>query len=49
MALDQTPKALDDPIRRSILNLLKQRSMTVQEIVEHFPSRNPRFPGICPY
>lgn len=41
MALDQTLKALDDPIRRSILNLLKQRSMTVQEIVEHFSISQP--------
>ncbi len=36
MALDQTLKALNDPIRRAILSLLKQRSMSVQEIVDQF-------------
>lgn len=41
MALDQTLKALNDPIRRAILSLLKQRSMSVQEIVDQFSISQP--------
>ena len=36
MALQQTLKALSDPIRREILNMLKDRKMTAGEITEHF-------------
>ena len=37
MALQQTLKALSDPIRREILNLLKSGRMSAGEIVERFP------------
>ena len=37
MALQQTIKALADPIRREILNLLKNGRMSAGEISEHFP------------
>ena len=37
MALQQTIKALADPIRREILNLLKSGRMSAGEISEHFP------------
>ena len=38
MGLQQTLKALSDPIRREILNLLKKRRMP-----------RPRFRGICQF
>ena len=37
MALQQTLRALADPIRREILNLLKSGRMAAGEITEHFP------------
>lgn len=37
MALQNTLKALSDPIRRDILNLLKEGRMSAGDIVERFP------------
>ena len=37
MSLQNTLRALSDPIRREILNLLKGGRMSAGEIVEHFP------------
>lgn len=37
MGLQQTLKALADPIRRQILNLLKSGRMSAGEITSHFP------------
>lgn len=37
MGLQQTLKALSDPIRREILNMLKNGRMSAGEITEHFP------------
>lgn len=37
MALQHTLKALADPIRRDILNMLKSGRMSAGEITEHFP------------
>ena len=36
MGMEQTLKALSDPIRREILNLLKKGRMSAGEICEHF-------------
>ena len=36
MGLQNTLKALSDPVRREILELLKQRQMPAGEICEHF-------------
>ena len=36
MGLQQTLRALADPIRRDILNLLKSGRMSAGDIVEHF-------------
>lgn len=37
MSINQTLKALADPIRREILNLLKKGRLSAGEITEHFP------------
>jgi len=37
LALQRTLRALADPIRREILNLLKDGRMAAGEIAEHFP------------
>ena len=37
MGLQQTLRALADPIRREILNLLKGGKLSAGEITEHFP------------
>ena len=36
MALQQTLKALSDPVRREILDLLKTRQLSAGEICDHF-------------
>lgn len=37
MSLQSTLRALSDPTRREILNLLTQGSLSAGEITEHFP------------
>lgn len=37
MGLQQTLRALADPIRREILNLLKNGRMSAGDITDHFP------------
>lgn len=37
MGLQNTLKALADPIRREILSLLKDKRMSAGEIADHFP------------
>jgi DNA-binding transcriptional ArsR family regulator len=41
MALSDVMKALSDPTRREILNLLKKSSLTASEIGAHFPISAP--------
>ena len=36
MGMQQTLKALSDPVRRDILNLLKSRRLSAGEICQHF-------------
>lgn len=36
MGLQKTLKALSDPVRREILNLLKQKRLSAGDITEHF-------------
>ena len=36
MSIQKTMKALSDPTRREILNMLKQRKISAGEITEHF-------------
>ena len=36
MSLQQTLKALSDPVRREILNMLKKGRLSAGEITEHF-------------
>ena len=45
MALQNTLKALADPIRREILNLLKGGKMSAGEIVEKFPATGASISG----
>lgn len=37
MALQQTLKALADPVRREILNMLKKGRLSAGQITDHFP------------
>ena len=37
MSIQNTLKALSDPIRREILNLLKQGRLSAGDIADHFP------------
>ena len=37
MGLQQTMKALSDPVRREILDLLKERRMSAGDIADRFP------------
>lgn len=49
MGLQQTLKALSDPIRREILNLLKKGRMPAGRSRRTFPYPRPRFRGICQF
>lgn len=40
LSMQKTLKALSDPIRREILNMLKKGSLTAGEITEHFSVTN---------
>lgn len=37
LSLQETLKALSDPVRRDILHLLRKGSLSAGEIAEHFP------------
>jgi ArsR family transcriptional regulator, arsenate/arsenite/antimonite-responsive transcriptional repressor len=41
MAMDEVFKALSDPTRREILNLLKKKDLTAGQIAEHFEMSKP--------
>lgn len=41
MSLNQAFKALSDPTRRKILDLLKEKDLTAGEIAEHFNMTKP--------
>lgn len=40
MGFQETFKALSDPTRREIINLLKDGKLRAEDIVAHFPSTN---------
>jgi DNA-binding transcriptional ArsR family regulator len=41
MAMDEVFKALADPTRRKIINLLKKKDLTAGQIAEHFEMSKP--------
>lgn len=41
MSINQAFKALSDPTRRTILDLLKERDLTAGEIADHFQMTKP--------
>ena len=49
MGLQKTLKALSDPIRREILNLLKKGACRQGRSRRTFPYPRPRFRGICQF
>ena len=48
MGMQDTLRALADPTRREILNLLKKSRLSAGEIGDHFRFPVRRFPGTCP-
>lgn len=49
LALQQTLKALSDPTRREILNLLKSGRLSAGEMPTILASPPPPCPGTCPF
>lgn len=49
LALQQTLKALSDPTRREILNLLKSGRLSAGELPTILASPPPPCPGTCPF
>ena len=47
LALQDTMKALADPIRREILDLLKSGRLSAGEIGSHFDEQPLPYPAIC--
>ena len=47
MGFQETFKALSDPTRREILNLLREGAKTAGEIGDHFPMTGAPFPTTC--
>lgn len=49
LGMQDTLRALADPTRREILNLLKKSRLSAGEIGDHFRFPVRRFPGTCPF
>lgn len=49
LGMQDTLRAIADPTRREILNLLKHSRLSAGEICNHFRFQMQQFPDTCPF